>query len=147
MVSGTIRLPSGSRIRNIRLIERQIAHGPRLTDSALIAALNLNHPGLKAAAKAETPRDQLAAIATHFRNSAFNRRHIVPDPPHKADMAEADRILAGHIMGHHWPEGVDWGRQSLRVHRMVYPHPRLSLLHAARTRVGRNPGSEIRKSH
>ena len=130
MISGAIHLPVGGRIRNIRLIERQIAPGPRMTDSALIEALNPNHPGLEAVAKAKTPRAQLTAIAAHFRNSAFNRQHIVPDPRPKADIAEADRILAGHIMGHHWPEGVDWDANpygyiewSIRIHGFSYFAP------------------------
>ncbi len=130
MVSGTIRLPAGSRIRNIRLIQREIAHGPRMTDSALINALDLNHPGLKAAAQADTTRVQLAEIAAYFRHSTFNRRHVIPDPPPKADTEEADRILEGHIMDHYWPDGVDWDANpygyiewSIHIHGFPYCTP------------------------
>ncbi len=130
MVSGNIRLPSGSRIRNIRLIEREIVHGPRMTDEALIAALNLNHPGLEAAAQADTTDDQLGAIAAYFRSSTFNRRHVIPDPSLKANLEEANRVLAGHMMGHCWPDGVDWDANpygyiewSIRIHGFPYFTP------------------------
>lgn len=130
MVSGTIRLPSGSRIRNIRLIQREIARGPRMTDKALINALDLNHPGLEVAAQADTTQAQLAEIAAYFRRSTFNRRHVIPDPPPKADIEEADRILDGHIMNHYWPNGVDWDANpygyiewSIRIHGFPYFTP------------------------
>lgn len=130
MVSGAIRLPAGSRIRNIRLIQRQIARGPRMTDKALINALDLYHPGLKAAAKADITQAQLAEIAAYFRRSTFNRRHVIPDPPPKADIEEADRILNGHIMDHYWPDGVDWDANpygyiewSIRIHGFPYFTP------------------------
>ena len=108
MISGTIRLPSGSRIRNIRLVQRKIVRGPRMTDKALINALNLGHPGLRSAAQANTTQAQLAEIAAYFRRSTFNRRHVIPDPLPKANIEEADRVLTGHIMDHYWPNGVDW---------------------------------------
>lgn len=130
MVSGTIRLPAGSRIRNIRLVQRQIARGPRMTDKALINALDLNHPGLKAAAKADITQAQLAEIAAYFRRSTFNRRHVIPDPPPKADIEEADRILNGYIMDHYWPDRVDWDANpygyiewSIRIHGFPYFTP------------------------
>ena len=128
MISGTIRLPSGSRIRNIRLIQREIARGPRMTDKALINALD--HPGLESAAQADTTHTQLAEIAAYFRRSTFNRRHVIPDPPPKADIKEADRILAGHIMDHYWPDAVDWDANpygyiewSIRIHGFPYFTP------------------------
>ena len=108
MSSGEIRLPAGSRIRKIRLIQRRIVQGPRMTDDALIAAVDLSHPGLESAAQATNRESRLGAIAAHFRSSAFDRRHVTPDPDPEANIEEADRILAGHIMGHHWPDGVDW---------------------------------------
>lgn len=130
MVSGTIRLPAGSRIRNIRLIQREIARGPRMTDKALINALDLNHPGLEAAAQADTTQAQLTEIAAYFRHSTFNRRHVIPDPTPKANIEEADRILDGHIMDHYWPDGVDWDANpygyiewSIRIHGFPYFTP------------------------
>ena len=130
MVSGTIRLPSGSRVRNIRLVQREIAHGPRMTDRALINALDLDYPGLEAVAQAGTTQTQLAEIAAYFRRSTFNRRHVIPDPPPKADIEEADRILDGHIMDHYWPNGVDWDANpygyiewSIRIHGFPYFTP------------------------
>ncbi len=130
MVSGTIRLPAGSRIRNIHLIQREIARGPRMTDKALINALDLNHPGLEAAAQADTTQAQLTEIAAYFRHSTFNRRHVIPDPTPKANIEEADRILDGHIMDHYWPDGVDWDANpygyiewSIRIHGFPYFTP------------------------
>ncbi len=130
MISGTIRLPSGSRIRNIRLVQRKIVRGPRMTDNALINALDLNHPGLRSAAQADTTQAQLTEIAAYFRHSTFNRRHVIPDPPPKADIEEADRILDGHIMDHYWPNGVDWDANpygyiewSIRIHGFPYFTP------------------------
>ena len=130
MISGTIRLPSGSRIRNLRLIQREIARGPRMIDKALINALDLNHPGLEAAAQADTTQAQLTEIAAYFRHSTFNRRHVIPDPTPKANIEEADRILDGHIMDHYWPDGVDWDANpygyiewSIRIHGFPYFTP------------------------
>ncbi len=130
MVSGTIRLPTGSRIRNIRLVQREIARGPRMTDIALINALNLNHPGLEAVAQTDTTQAQLTEIAAYFRHSTFDRRHVILDPPSKANIEEADRILAGHIMDHYWPDGVDWDANpygyiewSIRIHGFPYFKP------------------------
>lgn len=130
MSSGDIRLPSGSRIRNIRLIQRRIVHEPRMKDDALIAAVDLSHPGLETAAQATIREAQLAAIAAHFRSCAFDRRHTIPDSVPDADVEEADRILAGHILGHHWPEGVDWDANpygyiewSIRIHGFSYFKP------------------------
>ena len=130
MGSGTIRLPSGSRIRNIRLVQRKIVRGPRMTDNALINALDLNLPGLRSAAQADTTQAQLAEIAAYFRRSTFNRRHVIPDPPPKANIEEADRVLTGHIMDHYWPNGVDWDANpygyiewSIRIHGFPYFTP------------------------
>ena len=108
MSSGEIHVPPGSRVRNIRLVQRRIVTGPRMTDDALIAAIDLNHPGLEAAARATDTEARLSAIASHFRSSTYNRRHTTSDPGSDANIEEADRILAGYIMDHHWPDGVDW---------------------------------------
>ena len=59
MSSGEIRLPAGSRIRNVRLIQRRIVQGPRMTDDALIAAVDLSHAGLEAAIGQPTERPGL----------------------------------------------------------------------------------------
>ena len=130
MVSGTIRLPSGSRIRNIRLIQREIVRGPRMTDNALINALDLTHPGLRSAAQANTTQAQLSEIAAYFRRSTFNRQHVISDPLPKANIEEADRVLTGHIMDHYWPNGVDWDANpygyiewSIRIHGFPYFTP------------------------
>ena len=108
MSSGEIHVPPGSRVRNIRLVQRRIVTGPRMTDDALIAAIDPNHPGLEAAARATDTEARLSAIASHFRSSTYNRRHTTSDPGSDANIEEADRILAGYIMDHHWPDGVDW---------------------------------------
>ena len=108
MSSGDIRVPPGSRVRNVRLVQRRIVTGPRMTDDALISAIDLNHPGLEAASRAVDREARLAAIAAHFRSSGYDRRHTTPDPGPDANIEEADRILAGYLMDHHWPDGVDW---------------------------------------
>lgn len=108
MSSGDIRVPTGSRVRNIRLVQRRIVTGPRMTDDALIAAIDPDHPGLESASGAVDREARLAAIAAHFRSSAYDRRHTTPAPGTDANIEEADRILAGYIMDHHWPDGVDW---------------------------------------
>lgn len=108
MTSGDVRLPSGTRIRNIRLIRRRIVRGPRMTDEALIAAVDLTQPGFKVALGAPDTSSCLAVIADHFRLSGFDRRHTTPGSGSDANIEEADRILAGYIMDHHWPDGVDW---------------------------------------
>lgn len=108
MSSGDIRVPTGSRVRNIRLVQRRIVTGPRMTDDALIAAIDPDHPGLESASGAVDREARLAAIAAHFRSSGYDRRHTSPAPGTDANIEEADRILAGYIMDHHWPDGVDW---------------------------------------
>ena len=130
MSSGEIRLPPGGRIRNVRLVQRWIVQGPRMTDDALIAAIHPDHPGLEAAARATGSDARLSAIASHFRSSGFDRRHTTPDPGPDANTDEADRILAGHMMGHHWPDGVDWDANpygyiewSIRIHAFSYFKP------------------------
>ena len=130
MRSGTITLPLGARIRNVRLIARDIAQGPRMTDAALIEALNLDHPGLEAAKGAATPEEKLREIARYFRHSTFDRSHVRRNAPPQADLTEADRVLAGHMMGHHWPERVDWDANpygyiewSIRIHGFPFFTP------------------------
>jgi len=127
MVSGYIGLPEGGRIRNVRLLAREIVQGPRLTDEALISVLNLDYPGLEAAKAATSVDEKLKAIAQYFRISTFDRRHVVPDTPPKADLKEADRILEGHMLGHYWPDGVDWDANpygyiewSIRIHAFPF---------------------------
>ena len=127
MSSGDIRVPPGSRIRNIRLVQRRVVTGPRMTDDALIAAIDLHHPGLEAAARATGRDARLSAIASHFRSSMYNRRHTTSDSGSDANIEEADRILAGYIMDHHWPDGVDWDANpygyiewSIIVHAFYY---------------------------
>lgn len=130
MSSGDVRLPPGSRIRNIRLIRRRIVRGPRMSDNALIAAVDLTRPGLKVALRAPDTSSCLAAIADHFRLSAFDRRHTAPGSATDANIEEADRILAGYIMDHHWPDGVDWDANpygyiewSIVIHAFYYFKP------------------------
>ena len=127
MSSGDIRVPPGGRIRSVRLVQRRIVQGPRMTDDALIAAIHLDHPGLEAAARATDGDARLGAIASHFRSSAFDRRHTTPDSGPNTNIDEADRILAGYIMDHHWPDGVDWDANpygyiewSIRIHAFSY---------------------------
>jgi hypothetical protein len=129
-VGANIRVPAGGRIRNVRLIQRETAPGPRMTDEALIAALDLDHPGLTSAAQAGSTQDQLKQIAGYFRSSEFDRRHEIPDPPAGADLQEAGRVLDGHMLGHHWPDGVDWDANpygyiewSIRIHGFPYFRP------------------------
>ncbi|MDA0748552.1 MAG: alginate lyase family protein, partial [bacterium] len=128
--SGNITLPQGGRIRNIRLLERDIVQGPRMTDEALINTLNLDHPGLEATKQVTSTEETLREIARYFRTSTFDRRHVEREEPPKANLEEADRILAGHMMGHHWPNGVDWDANpygyiewSIRIHGFPYFTP------------------------
>ncbi len=125
MKSGTIALPLGGRIRNLRLVAREIVQGPRMTDGALIDAINLDYSGMEAAKQAGSTEGKLQKIAQYFRASTQNRHHV--DQPPKANIEEADRVLSGYMMGHHWPERVDWDANpygyiewSIRIHGFPY---------------------------
>jgi hypothetical protein len=129
-IGAHIGLPAGCKIRNIRLIEREIVLGPRMTDNALLTALNLDYPGLAPAAQKLSNEEKLGAVAQYFRSSDFDRRHEVPDSVPSANLEEADRVLAGHMMGHHWPDEVDWDANpygyiewSIRIHGFPYFQP------------------------
>mgnify|MGYP001177266540 CR=1 FL=1 len=129
-VEANIRVPAGGRIRNVRLIQREIEKGPRMTDEALLASLNLELPGLSPASQGSSLKDQLKAVARYFRASDFDRRHEIAVPQLDANLQEADRVLDGHMMGHHWPRGVDWDANpygyiewSIRIHGFPYLRP------------------------
>lgn len=129
----SITLPKGGRIRNIRLIQREIAPGPRMTDEALIAALDLDRPGLEAAKAATSLPDRLREVAKYFRTVAFDRRLVDIRTPAKSDREEAEKVLAGQIMGHDWSQGIDWQANprgyiewSIRIHYLPYLRPLMS---------------------
>ncbi len=130
MTAGNIGCPPGCKVRNVRLVERQIHVGPRMTDTGLIEALDWDCPGLEAAREVSSPEDRVQAIARHFRESDFDRHHV----PRKTDSGSytqaADRVLAGHIAGQHWPDGIDWESNpygyiewSIGIHTLSYLRP------------------------
>ena len=108
MQSATISAPAGSRIRNVRLLQREIVSGPRMPDGVLLQALNLDHPGLEGAKQAGSTEDALHAVATHFRQSRFDRHLIDIRPGRLGSTGDADRILEGLALGQDWTEGIDW---------------------------------------
>ncbi|MBT4496470.1 MAG: hypothetical protein HOC74_02040, partial [Gemmatimonadetes bacterium] len=55
MTSGHINCPPGVRARNVRLIQRDITTGPRMTDEGLLEALNQDHTGLEAVRSSGSP--------------------------------------------------------------------------------------------
>ncbi|MSS72415.1 MAG: alginate lyase family protein [Candidatus Latescibacteria bacterium] len=126
----TLTLPKGGRIRDIRLIQREIVQGPRMTDEALLAALNLDGPGLEAARLAGSVEEKLHQVARHFRTGALDRKLVDIRTPSKSDREEAERVLAGQILGHDWSRGIDWQANprgyiewSIVIHYLPYLRP------------------------
>ena len=71
--SGFLDGPTGTRFRNVRLVERERVVGPRISDVQLLQELNLNHQGLERASKAESDDKALSEIVWHFRSGSFDR--------------------------------------------------------------------------
>ncbi len=127
--SATVDGPQGSRFRNIRLLERDVTPGPRLTDERLIAALNLDHPGLEAA-KGASAGSVLPEVAAYFRSSGFDRELIRSEQTPTADPDQADRILEGRILGQDWSADIDWEANptgyiewTLAIHYLLFLRP------------------------
>jgi hypothetical protein len=108
MQSASISAPAGSRIRNVRLVEREIVAGPRMPDETLLQVLNLDHHGLKGAKQSGSTEDALHAVATHFRQSTFDRHLVDIRPGRLGSTGDADRILEGWALGQDWTGGIDW---------------------------------------
>ena len=65
--SAVLSAPEGCRIRNVRFVEREIHAGPRMTDAALIEAIDPSRQGLEALQTAVTETEALAVISAYFR--------------------------------------------------------------------------------
>ena len=127
--SATVDGPQGSRFRNIRLVERAVTPGPRLTDEQLIAELNLNHPGLEAA-KGASAGSVLPEVAAYFRSSGFDRELIRSEQTPTADLDQADRILEGRVLGQDWSAEIEWEANptgyiewTLAIHYLLFLRP------------------------
>ena len=130
MVAGNLGGPEGGRFRNVRLVQREVRPGPRMTDEGLIDALDLNYPGLDDARAAGSLADRLREVARHFRTVPFDRHHIPREEGTEADFAAASGVLAGEIMGQHWPDDIDWNANpygyiewSIWIHGFSYFKP------------------------
>lgn len=123
--------PEGSRIRAVRLISRRVAEGPRMTDEALLDALDLEAPGMGAARQARSrgrTAEALEEAVRAMRGAGLDRTSVdlrAPDKGQPAEAAEAEEILAGRIMGHDWSGGIDWNANpvgyiewSIRIHML-----------------------------
>jgi len=136
MQKASISAPAGSRIRNVRLIQRQVVDGPRMTDEALIDELDLDYPGLEAAKRAVSVEDRLMEVAAYFRSCGFDRRLL---PARTADewaedlfvgRTQADEVLAGRVLGQDWSEHIDWEANptgyiewTLAIHYLMFLRP------------------------
>ncbi len=133
--------PRGSKIRNIRLVARDVRPGPRMTDEALVRALDTDYPGLESVSASESTDDNLNRIAAYFRaaskgnatgdrNTVIRRalpklRDTTPSGP-----ADAEEVLAGRIRGYDWSGGIDWDANpagyiewSIRTHTLMFVRP------------------------
>ena len=127
--SASVDGPQGSRFRNIRLVERAVTLGPRLTDEQLIAEMNLNHPGLEAA-KGASAGSVLPEVAAYFRSGDFDRELIRSEQTPTADLDQADRILEGRVLGQDWSAEIDWEANptgyiewTLAIHYLLFLRP------------------------
>ncbi len=90
-------------------------HGPTLSDSDLLGAVNLDFPGLEAVAKSVAGGDQraaLAALADFFRHRQ-EPRDFCPAPKNDANtISAAEKVLEHHITSvgipYAFPGAVDW---------------------------------------
>ncbi len=110
-------VPAGGRIRAVRLVQRQIAKGPRLTDQALLSA---------------TGKDSLDEIVGQFRGSGMDRAVSGISLRDGYDREAAEKVLAGNIMGQDWSAGIEWNANpigyiewSIRIHGLSYVVPLL----------------------
>jgi uncharacterized heparinase superfamily protein len=125
--SAKITVPEGCRVRNVRLVRREIHPGPRMTDDALAAALDPTAPGFESIAKAGGTTATLEAAVACFRRRGVERatRKLRARAP--SDREEAERVLSGRIMEHDWADGIDWTANptgyiewSIRIHFLWY---------------------------
>ena len=130
--------PKGSRIRRVWLVQREIAEGPRTGDEALLSALDMDRPEFERAKAADSTDAVLGEVVRYFRASVFDRQiSDLPVPSEKdtprpwaGDPAEAERIMAGQIMGQDWSQGIDWQANptgyiewSVSIHYFYYLKP------------------------
>lgn len=129
MRSAAIEGPQGSRFRNIRLVEREITPGPRMTDDALIAALDPDHTGLEFLKDAPSG-STLSEVARYFRSSGFDRALVPNEREPKPDPDQADRVLEGRVLGQDWSAEIDWEANptgyiewTLAIHYLLFLRP------------------------
>jgi hypothetical protein len=123
--------PTGTRFRNVRLVERERVVGPRVSDVQLLAELNLNHPGLEIAEQANNTEAALSAIVRHFRTGSFDRELITSEGEYRPfDQDQANRILEGDVQGQDWSEQIDWEANptgyiewTLAIHYLMFLRP------------------------
>lgn len=129
MRSVTLDGPRGSRFRNIRLVEREVRPGPRMTDEQFIAALNPEHRGLEFLKRAPNGF-ALTEVARYFRSSGFDRELVPSEREPNADPDQADRILKGRVLGQDWSTEIDWEANptgyiewTLAIHYLLFLRP------------------------
>lgn len=127
--SATLTGPQGSRFRNIRLVERDVTPGPRMTDEAFIAALDLDHPGLKML-KDAPDGSLLTEVARYFRSSGFDRELVPSEREPTPHPDQADRVLEGRVLGQDWSAAIDWEANptgyiewTLAIHYLLFLRP------------------------
>ncbi|MCY3764153.1 MAG: alginate lyase family protein [Gemmatimonadetes bacterium] len=127
--SAALEGPQGSRFRNIRLVEREITPGPRMTDEAFIAALDPEHPGLEMLKDAQDG-SLLTEVARYFRSSGFDRELVPSEQEPNADPDQADRVLEGRVLGQDWSAEIDWEANptgyiewTLAIHYLLFLRP------------------------
>lgn len=147
-----ITLPPGGRIRNIRLLEREVAAGPRMTDRALASALDPDHPGLSGLRDGGDPAESLRLAAAHFRRSGLRRTLPRLRGMPEADLKAADEVAAGTIMGHDWSRGIDWLSNpvgyiewSIRIHMLHYLDTLVAAIRSMDGKTGETEGK--RRAH
>ena len=134
--------PKGAKIRNIRLLQRSIAAGPRMTDETLVSAIDVTHPGLESVVPSDTGPENLNRIAAYFRSvstaeapdgkeSVYVRRTL-PTLRNtvQSSLVEAETILSGRIRDNDWSGGIDWDANpqgyiewSIRTHLLSFLDP------------------------
>ena len=129
MRSVTVDGPRGSRFRNVRLVERKVRPGPRMTDEQLIAALNPDHSGLEFL-KGAPDAAALPEVARYFRSSGFDRELVPSERAPNTDPDQADRVLEGRVLGQDWSAEIDWEANptgyiewTLAIHYLLFLRP------------------------
>ncbi len=129
MRSVTLNGPRGSRFRNIRLVERDVRPGPRMTDEQLIAALNPDHPGL-GMIRGGSAESVFPEVARYFRSSGFDRELVPSEREPNADPDQADRVLEGRVLDQDWSAQIDWEANptgyiewTLAIHYLLFLRP------------------------